>query len=303
MHYFVLGGTGFIGRHLTAHLVKSGHEVTALVRSTGRLPDFFDQVHVVQGDPLVPGPWQERMADDAVQVVVNLVGYPIIKRWTDSLKEMIFTSRILSTRMVSEALAGASPKVFFCANALGYYGDQGTALLEEDGAPGSDFLAEVCLAWQREAEVAQESGHRLVIGRFAPVLGRDGGLLEPMLPVFRYGLGGILGSGKQWLSWIHVEDLCRAIVFSVEHEDLSGPVNMTVPNPVTNARFTGILARTLHRPAWIRVPAFALRLVYGQAADAILGSQRCIPHRLEQAGFSFVFEDITTALQDVCARR
>ncbi len=301
MQYFVLGGTGFIGRHLIAQLVNSGHEVTALVRTARRLPDFFDRVDVVEGDPLSPGPWQERVREDTVQAVVNLVGYPIIKRWTPALKQMIFTSRILSTRMVSEALAGASPRTFFCANAVGYYGDQGNVLLEEDGAVGHDFLAEVCRAWQREAETVLESGHRLIIGRFAPVLGKDGGLLQPMLPLFRYGLGGILGTGKQWLSWIHVEDLCRALVFCVEHENLSGPLNMASPNPVTNARFTKILARALHRPAWLPVPAFALRLVYGQAADAILGSQRCIPARLDQAGFSFVFEDIATALQDVCA--
>lgn len=301
MHYVILGGTGFIGRYLITRLLNSGHEVTALVRRKGNLPDPFDRVTIVQGDPLAPGPWQENIQQDGVDVVVNLVGCPIIGRWTAELKEHIFTTRILSTRMVAQALQDVSPRVFFCANAIGYYGDQGDERLEDDRPAGNDFLAEVCKNWQREAEAVQAEGHRVIIGRFAPVVGTGGGLLAPMLPIFSAGLGGKLGNGKQWLSWIHVDDLCRAIMFAVEQERFSGPLNMVSNNPVTNAQFTKILAKILRRPAWMRVPAFALRLVYGQGAEPMLGSQRCVPRRLEDAGFRFVFENITDALRDVCS--
>ena len=300
MHYVILGGTGFVGRHLISRLLDSGHEVTALVRRPGDLSDPFDRVTIVQGDPLVPGSWQEKIAEEGVDVVVNLVGCPIIRRWTPELKQMIFNTRVLSTRMVAKALEGASPRVFICANAVGYYGDRGNQPLAEDATGGNDFLAEVCQNWQREAEAVQADGHRVIIGRFAPVLGKGGGLLAPMLPLFRAGLGGKIGNGKQWLSWIHVDDLCRAIMFTVEHEGLCGPVNMVSANPVTNARFTKILGRILHRPACMPVPAFALKILYGQGAEAILGSQRCIPRRLEEAGFHFGFKDITAALSDVC---
>ena len=301
MRYFILGGTGFIGRYLADHLVAKGHEVTALVRSTKkRLPDALDNVDIVQGNPLAPGPWQDHLRDTTIDVVVNLIGNPIIQRWTPELKKKIHDTRILSTRMVTQALAGMAPKTFFCANAVGYYDDRGDEMVEDDAPQGDDFLAGICRAWQDEAEVASGQGHRVIVGRFAPVIGKQGGLLAPMLPVFRAGLGGVLGSGKQWMSWIHIHDLCRAILFSVEHETLSGSLNMTSPQPVTNKHFTSVLGSVLHRPTLMRVPAFALRLMYGQASEAILDSQRCIPSRLQQAGFEFQFQDIRSALEDAC---
>ncbi|WP_462324483.1 TIGR01777 family oxidoreductase [Desulfoplanes sp.] len=302
MRYFILGGTGFIGRHLVTQLIDKGHGVIALVRSTRKpLPDALDSVDIVQGDPLAPGSWQDRLRDSNADVVVNLVGNPIIQRWTPELKKVIHDTRILSTRMAVQALEGAKRTAFFCANAVGYYDDRGDETIGDDAPAGNDFLAGICRAWQQEAEDAQTSGHRVIIGRFAPVIGKGGGLLAPMLPVFKAGLGGVLGNGNQWMSWIHVHDLCRAIVFSVEHASMSGPLNMTSPQPVTNKRFTSTLGRVLHRPTLMRVPAFALKMAYGQASEALLDSQRCVPTRLGGAGFGFRFQDIRSALEDACS--
>jgi hypothetical protein len=302
MHYFVLGGTGFIGTHLIAHLVDQGHKVTALVRSAQKKPpQALNTVNVVQGDPLAPGAWQEHLCEKKVDAVVNLIGNPIIQRWNPKLKQAIHDTRILSTRMVVQALAHATDQTtFFCANATGYFDDRGNKIVEDDAPPGDDFLAEICQKWQQEAEAAQEHGHRVIVGRFAPVIGRGGGLLSPMLPAFKAGVGGILGNGHQWMSWIHVQDLCRAIAFTVDHPDLDGPLNMTAPKPVTNRHFTSALGKVLHRPTLMRVPAFVLKLVYGEASEAILDSQRCIPVRLKQTGFSFHFAEIEAALEDVC---
>jgi uncharacterized protein (TIGR01777 family) len=302
MHYFVLGGTGFIGTHLLAYLKDQGHQVTALVRSaTKTLPRALSGVEVVQGDPLAPGTWQDRLREKKVDAVVNLIGNPIIRRWSPKLKQAIYDTRILSTRMIVQALAHATDQTtFFCANATGYFDDRGNEIVEDDAPPGDDFLAEICRKWQQEAECAHEQGHRVIVGRFAPVIGRGGGLLSPMLPAFKAGVGGILGNGHQWMSWIHVQDLCRAIAFAVDHPDLDGPLNMTAPKPVTNRHFTSALGKVLHRPTLMRVPAFVLKLVYGEASEAILDSQRCVPVRLKQAGFSFHFAEIEAALEDVC---
>lgn len=302
MRYFILGGTGFIGGHLVAHLKDKGHKVTALVRSNKKkLPEVLDNVDIVQGDPLNPGAWQKHLMDSSVDAIVNLIGNPIIQRWTPELRRKIHDTRILSTRMVVQALEHAdAPKIFFCANATGYFDDRGNEIIEDNAPAGDDFLAEICQKWQQEAQVAAQQGHRVIVGRFAPVIGKGGGLLAPMLPAFKAGLGGILGTGNQWMSWIHVHDLCRGIVFTVDHADQSGPLNMTAPNPLTNRHFTSALGKVLHRPTLMRVPAFVLKLVYGQASEAILDSQRCVPIRLEQAGFSFRFADIESALRDVC---
>ncbi|GAU08488.1 TIGR01777 family oxidoreductase [Desulfoplanes formicivorans] len=301
MRYFILGSTGYIGSHLAKFLVSEGHEVTAMVRSgTTSHPDSLDNTDIVYGDPLAPGAWQQHLRDSNVDAIVNLVGNPIIQRWTPARQQAIHDTRILSTRMVVQALAGAQPKIFLCANAVGYFAEGGNSLLEDDALPGRDFLATICQAWQHEAEGAQAQGHRVIIGRFAPVIGKNGGLLAPMLPVFRAGLGGILGNGRQWMSWIHIHDLCRAIAFCVDNASMQGPCTMTSPHPVTNKRFTAILGKVLHRPTFMRIPAFALKMIYGQVAQAMLASQRCVPSRLCQAGFTFHFQDIHSALEDVC---
>ncbi len=301
MRYFILGGSGFIGRHLAAHLMTCGHEVTVLMRSMNNpVSPALQGVHLVQGDPLAPGPWQECLRD--VDVVVNMVGNPIVQRWTLGLKQLIRDTRMLSTKMVVQSLEHTGPKIVVCANAIGYYGDTGNEVIDDHAPAGRDFLAAICRAWQQEAEKIQEAGHRVIIGRFAPVIGHGGGLLAPMLPVFKAGLGGVLGSGRQWMSWIHIHDLCRALVFSVEHS-LKGPLNMTSPQPVTNKQYTEVLGKALHRPALMRVPRFVLAMLYGQASEVILNSQRCIPRRLEQADFHFRFQDIRIALEDICGLR
>lgn len=303
MRYFILGSTGFIGCHLVKHLLSQGHEVTALVRSGKKsLPDSLDSADIVYGNPLAPGEWQHHVQDDNVDVVVNLVGNPILQRWTPGRKQAIHHTRMVSTRMVVQALAEARPKIFLCANAVGYFGHGGNTVLTDDAMPGKDFLATICRTWQQEAEGARAHGHRVIIGRFAPVLGKKGGLLAPLLPVFRAGLGGMLGNGRQWMSWIHIHDLCRAIVFCVDKASIQGGCNMTSPHPVTNKQFTSLLGRVLHRPTLLRVPGWGLRMVYGQAATVILNSQRCVPSRLEQAGFAFHFPNAGSALEDICSQ-
>lgn len=219
--------------------------------------------------------------------VVHLAGAPIGVRWTAARKRAIRESRVAGTRRVVQAIARAAPRprVLICASAVGFYGDRGDDVLTEESLPGEDFLARVVLDWE---QAARESPVRSVQMRFGLVLSPLGGALAKMLPAFRAGAGGRLGSGTQWMSWIALHDLVRAVRFAIDAEELAGPVNAVAPHPVTNGEFTGTLARVLRRPAVIPVPAFALRMLFGEMADlTLLASQRVTPSRLEGAGFRF----------------
>jgi uncharacterized protein len=287
MKIAVTGATGFIGRRLTESLLKDRHEVCALVRQTAALPPAVRAF--AWDDP------EEALAGAAA--VVHLAGEPVSQRWTPAVKERIRSSRIDGTRRLVEALSTVSdrPPVLICASAVGIYGSRGDETLTEQSAPGRGFLAEVCTGWEAQADLAESLGLRVAKIRIGVVLGRGGGALARMLPPFKAGVGGKLASGRQWMSWIHLDDLVRMIRFLVENP-ISGPVNGTSPHPVTNADFTRALAAALHRPALFPVPGFILKIGFGEMAEILLASQRVLPRAAESAGFRFEYERLGSAL-------
>jgi len=291
---FILGGTGFVGRHLCRGLLDRGLEVILLVRSDRSLLKVPAGAKAVLGDPLREGAWQEeaRSAD----IIVNLVGETIFHRWSEEYKRRLWESRIEPTRRAVECLSKG--KILFNASAVGYYGDRGEEELDEGSPPGDDFTARLTMAWEEEALRGLEKGAKVYVMRFGIVLGKGGGMLKTILPVFRLGLGGRLGSGRQWFSWVHVEDILQALLFLLERDAPCGPYNFTSPNPVRNLEMTRILAKVLGRPAILPVPKFALKLIYGELADAIMASSRVIPRRLLSLGYQFRYPDFETALRD-----
>lgn len=246
----------------------------------------------------VPPPADSLATADAV---IHLAGEPVAQRWTPEVKEKIRTSRVDGTRRLVEALSSLSrrPQVLVSASAIGIYGSRGDDLLTENSSPGEGFLAEVCKAWEGESALAESLGIRVAQIRIGVVLGKEGGALAKMLPGFRAGLAGRLGSGQQWMSWIHLEDLVDLLVFALDHATARGPLNGTAPNPVRNIEFTKELARVLHRPALIPAPAFAIKLVLGEMAEVALESQRVLPKATEAAGFGFRFSMLRDALEDL----
>jgi uncharacterized protein len=275
MNIAITGASGFIGRSLAARLTVEGHSTTAISLRSRVAPDSFA----------------------GCDAVVNLAGEPVAQRWTVSAKKKILESRVDGTRLVVQALAGLDrkPSVLVSASAVGYYGSRGDEILMEDSPPATDFLGVLSKAWEREAFEAEKLGVRVVSPRIGVVLGR-GGALQMMLPPFKLGVGGRIGSGKQWMSWIHLDDLLGLIEFALSNSTLSGPVNAVAPNPVTNAEFTRELAHALHRPAIFPVPGFALKLLFGEMAAILLGGQRVIPQAALAAGFQFRYSELGSAL-------
>ena len=298
MKIFIAGGTGFLGQALIRKLLQEGHAVTALARSPKKLGDLTPHIRVVSGSPLVPGPWQEELAGQ--DVVINLTGTSIFTRWTSSAKEMILHSRIDSTRNIVEAIPDhpAAPLTFINTSASGFYGLCGDEEKYEDGLPGSDFLASVCKRWEEEANRAQGKA-RVISMRIGVVLGKNGGALAKMLPAFRLGVAGKLGHGRQWFPWIHLDDLTSAILFCMKHSEIAGPVNLSAPVPVRNGEFTRILGTVLHRPTFLAVPGFAVRLVLGEMSSVVLEGCRMMPGVLTANGFSFRFPSLQPALEDI----
>jgi uncharacterized protein (TIGR01777 family) len=279
MKVTITGGTGFIGRAVAERLRASGHNVSEIsLRSTPSPDDFA-----------------------GCQAVVHLAGEPVAQRWTTGARERILNSRIQGTRSLVAALRHQPPVVLVSASAIGYYGWRGDEILTENSPAGSDFLAQVALGWEREAEAAETSGVRVVTPRIGVALGPGGGALAKMTTLFRLGVGGRLGSGEQWMSWIALDDLVSLLEFAVMNTTLRGPVNAVAPNPVTNADFTRELAAALHRPAIFPVPALALKVLFGDMSQMLLGSQRVIPEAALRAGFRFRFEKAGEALRQIFA--
>lgn len=301
MNFFIMGGTGFVGRHLITWLLKQGHQVTALARGGKSMERLPAGCGGVLGDPLQSGDWQKQAGQ--AEVLINLVGRSIMTRWNESSKKDILETRLLSTRMAVAALTPERPAVLINANAVGYYPLEGSGEFTEQDPPGEGFLAEVCQSWQQEAEKARDKGARVVIARFATVLGADGGAMAQMLPAFRLGFGGRLGSGRQWFSWVHVLDLSRIIEFAALRQELSGPVNCCAPQMVTNAEFTATLGRILRRPTILPVPSLALKLVLGEVAQVVLQGAKIAPRALGNTGFGFRFPDLEGALQDITGQK
>ena len=298
MKVFITGGTGFVGSYLSKELAQQGLQITILTRGGKPPAPPAPGISYLTGDPTQEGPWMAAVPEH--DWIINLAGASIFGRWTAGYKREIFDSRILATRNLVIALAWGNRRQFFCsASAVGYYGPRGDEILTEDSPPDFNFLAKLSVEWEAEALKARELGIRVVITRFGIVLGRDGGALGQMAPLFKRFLGGNLGSGQQWFSWIHQADHARAYPFLLAHPEIHGPVNFTAPNPVRNRELTRALGRVLHRPTLLPAPAFMMRLVLGEMAEALLTGQRVIPQKLMDAGFKFNFPTIEAALKDL----
>lgn len=270
------GASGFVGSKLAIALREAGHGLVSLSsRSEDGLRDL-------------PG----------CDAVVNLAGEPIAQRWTHAARKHIMESRVQGTRRVVDAMRRLPPQVLVNASAIGYYGSRGDEQLLETAGPGNDFLAEVATAWENEARRAEAFGVRVVCPRFGMVLGRGGALAKMVFP-FKLGVGAKLGNGRQWMSWIHIDDLVRLIQFVLGDLYVRGAVNAIAPNPVTNAQFTRTLAEAVHKPAFLVIPGLVLKLALGEMSTVVLGSQRVIPQVAQRRGFEFLFPDLAGALADL----
>jgi uncharacterized protein (TIGR01777 family) len=294
---FIVGGTGFVGASLARRLLARGDAVTVMGNTALRPPGLSPQVPVVVGDATAAGDWQQRLRGH--DAVVNLAGASIFTRWTPAAKLAIRNSRILTTRNIVDALPASGAATLVSTSAVGYYGFHGDEELGEEAPPGTDFLARLCVDWEAEALRARERGVRVAIMRFGIVLGPGGGVLGQMVPLFRAFLGGRLGSGRQWFSWVHVDDLFRAMLHVLARPQSDGAYNFTAPEPVTNRDLTRELARVLRRPALLPVPAPIARLVLGEFGNVVLEGQRVLPRRLLAEGFRFEHPGLAGALADL----
>lgn len=298
MNVLATGSSGLIGSALLSSLSPAGHRITRLVRSQPRAEagEFYWDPQTGQLDAA---------GLERADAVVHLAGESIAERWTPQKKVRIRDSRVKGTRLLCDALARLEnpPRVLVNASAIGYYGDRGDAVLQEESAPGSGFLAEVCREWEGATESAARAGIRVVRLRIGVVLSRKGGALARMLLPFRLGAGGRIGSGKQYMSWIAIDDLVGAIQHTLTTPELQGPINAVSPNPATNSEFTKTLGKVLGRPTLLPMPAFAVRLAFGQMGeDLLLASSRVQPVRLEASGFAFRFAELEGALRHVLGR-
>lgn len=304
MKVAITGATGFVGSRLTAELVKGGHSVIVLTRSPDAARKLFPaaafpNLEIVAYTPTALGDWQYCLS--GCDAVVNLAGAPLAEqRWTDARKREIIESRALGTAKLVEAIAQADPRpqVLVNASAIGYYGFSETETFTESDPPGDDFLAEVCQQWEAAAQAVTAHGVRLVILRLGIVLG-NGGAIAKMIPAFRLFAGGPIGSGQQWFSWIHREDVVRLIMTSLQNSGLQGVYNATAPNPLRMAGFCEILGQTMARPSWLPVPKFALEALLGDGAVVVLEGQRVVPQALASIGFEFQYPQAQGAIEEV----
>jgi len=291
MNILISGASGFIGRHLKKYLLRRGHNVLALQRKNSHSPPYWN----IDKKIIDLGKYEQ------IDIVVHLAGENIAKgRWTKKKKEEIKLSRIKGTRLLCEYISSLryKPKLLIAASAIGFYGDRGEEELTEDSPKGSGFLADVCNLWERTTHIALASGIRVVNIRLGMVLSPNDGALKRMLVPFKLGLGGVIGTGKQYISWIAIEDVLGAIYHIIKNEDIIGPINLVSPNPVTNKYFTKTLAKTLHRPALIPLPSYIAQLFLGEMAkELLLASTRVIPKKLNKSGYHFIYPTLESALR------
>lgn len=288
MRIVITGATGFIGARLAAVLRQAGHEIVTLGR--GASNDY-------RWDGSADAPANALEGADAV---VNLVGEPVSQKWTPEVKQRIRDSRVLGTERLVHGLSITRnrPKAFICGSAVGYYGDRGEEMLAEDVSPGTDFLAKLCREWEAKADLAEALGMRVVKVRTGVALGPDGGALKKMLTPFKAGVGGRLGDGQQWMPWIHLDDIAGIFRHAVEGT-VAGILNGAAPGAVRNAEFTAALGKALHRPTVLPVPGFALKLMFGEMAEMLLGSQRVVPRATEKSGYRFLYPELGMALESL----
>jgi len=293
----VTGATGLIGPQLVRALQGRGDEVTVLTRDPARAGEVLGDVEAIAWDLMSePAPAQALSGRDAV---VHLAGAPVAQRWTQEARRAIRDTRVTGTGHLIDGLRGAEerPRVLVSSSAIGYYGAHGEEPLDEDSPPGRDFLAEVCVEWEREARAAEDLGMRTVQVRTGVVLDGSGGALGKMLPPFRMGVGGPVAGGRQYISWIHTSDLVGIILASIDDERWSGPVNATAPEPFSNRDFSRVLGRVLHRPAIFPVPALAIKALYGDMAEIVTSGARVMPAKALVLGYTFAEPDLERALR------
>ncbi len=296
MKILVSGARGLVGNALRSELAKQGSEIVSLVRRTpapgGHEIEWHPNKGLIDAEKL-----------EGFDVVIHLAGESIASsRWTDEKKKQIRESRVKGTTILSEAISKLSnpPATFVSASAIGFYGSRGEETLSEESGPGNDFLADVCMEWEESTVAARTKGIRTVLARLGIILDKEGGALEKMLTPFKMGIGGKVGDGKQWMSWIALEDVVRGLLFVIRDPSLSGPVNFVAPNPVRNVEFTKTLGSVLSRPTIFPVPAFAARLAFGEMADGLLlSSARVEPKKLLASGFKFGYPTLKPALEEI----
>lgn len=293
----ITGGTGFIGSYLCSELLKQGHFISIITRSPGKYSEeqSKNQRYISWDDDLAA-------AMNEADVVINLVGENLFgKRWTDSVKNSIYNSRIKSTKTLVDAIKDATskPNLFISASAVGMYGDSGDKILDESSLAGDDFLAKVCKDWEEESQKAADFGVRVVNPRLGIVLEEDGGFLQIMKLPFLFFVGGPIGNGKQYLPWIHMDDLVRALIYPIENKEITGPYNVCSPQPEPMNRVADAMGNVLNRPSFFRVPEFVMKTILGEAAEPTLSSLNVQPKVLQISGFEFKFEDLEEALADI----
>ena len=296
MKIAIAGATGFVGSRLVEQLQAQGHQVIILTRSPQQASNRFGQAQIVGYNPLKSGEWQQSIS--GCDAVINLAGEPIAeKRWTPAHKRSILDSRQLGTQKIVEAIAlDIKPQVLINASAIGYYGTSETSKFDETSPAGTDFLAEVCTAWETAAQAVTANGTRVVILRLGIVLGENGGVLGKMLAPFSAFVGGPIGSGNQWFSWIHRDDVVKLIIAALNDTKMQGVYNATAPNPTTMTEFAQTLGTVMNRPSWLSVPNFALEAMLGEGAIVVLQGQQVVPTRTLAQGFNFQYSTLKPAL-------
>lgn len=298
-HVLITGGTGFIGSALVGRLLDGGSRVSVLTRNARRAREQFDGRVTAWEDLAAIG------GDEAPDVVVNLAGKNLgDERWDDAVKRQLVASRVETTRQVVDYIARAErrPRLLVSGSAVGYYGARGDERLDEDSGPGDEFQSDLCRQWEAAALEAEQHGVRVCISRTGIVMGRGGGALAGLAPMFRMGVGAVAGSGDQWVSWVHMDDLLSMFEDFMADDALAGPFNNAAPNPVTNRDFSRAIGRALHRPVLLKAPGFAMRLAYGEMAHLYLTGQRALPVRHQQRDFGFRYTDIEDAVGDALGK-
>jgi uncharacterized protein len=300
MKVAVFGGTGFVGSCLIERLHSENNHVIVFTRNSQKANRQFSGIEVVNYSPLESGIWQEKIS--GCDGVINLAGQPIAdSKWTPDYKQKILQSRELGTRKIVEAIKKSSqkPKVLINTSAIGFYGTSETTIFDENSPSGNDFLAEVCRKWESEAQEVKSAGVRLVILRTGIVLGKEGGALAKMLTPFQLFAGGPLGTGNQWFSWIHRDDLVNLFIAALKQENMQGIFNATAPYPVKMSELCQTLGQVMNRPSWLPVPAFALQLLLGEGAQVVLEGQQVLPKNTQAVGFQYQYPELKSALTQI----